>query len=274
MATVAVPFAPGVRPARALLTGLVAVWFALPFLPLVLWMFADQWSFPSVFPTHWGTEGISSALAQGAAPAFARSVLLSVLVAAIATPLGALAARALVYRWAPLPKTLTAMLFAPVLIPPLAATFGANVLILRAQIPALVGLVIVLVAIALPYTTFSMRVAYAAHDIGFEEQARTLGASRARVLWRVHVPLLAPALARSAFLAFLVAWSDYIVTVIVGAGQVVTLPLVTASVASGVGGDATVAVLSMVAVLPPIVLLLLLATGGGVPGRRARWTAR
>ena len=81
------------------------------------------------------------------------------------------------------------------------------------------------------------------------------------MLWQVHVPLLAPALARSAFLAFLVGWSDYIITVMVGGGQIVTLPLITASAASGVGNDALVAALSLAAVVPPVLLLLVLVRG-------------
>lgn len=250
------------------LAALVASWFALPLLPLLLWAFAETWSFPSVLPTGWGLGGLDSAIAQGGASASGRSLLLGLVVAAIATPLGAIAARSLAYGWAPFPRVLTIVLFAPVLLPPFAAALGVNVLLIRAQVPPLVGLVVVLVAIAMPYTTFSMRAAYAAHDLGYEEEARTLGASRAQVLWRVHVPLLAPALARSAFLAFLVGWSDYLVTVVVGGGQIVTLPLITASAASGIGNDSMVAVLALAAVVPPIVLLALLARGawrsGGV----------
>ncbi|WP_434812401.1 ABC transporter permease [Microbacterium sp. bgisy189] len=249
------------RAARRGMALLLLGWFALPFVPLLVWAFADRWAFPSVLPQEWGVGGLSSAFAQGGAAAFGRSLLLGLVVAAIATPLGAILGRALALGWAPAPRLVTAVVFAPVLLPPFAAALGINVLLLRAHVPALAGLVLVLVAMALPYTTFSMRAAYAAHDLGYEEEARTLGASRARVLWQVHVPLLAPALARSAFLAFLVGWSDYIITVMVGGGQIVTLPLITASAASGVGNDALVAALSLAAVIPPVLLLLVLVRG-------------
>ncbi len=237
----------------------MAAWLVLPFLPLLLWSAADTWRFPSPLPTDWGFAGLSSALSQGGVAAFGRSLGLGIVVAAIATPLGAILGRALAFGWAPMPRTLSAVLFAPILLPPFAAALGMNVLLLRAQVPALAGLVLVLMAMAMPYTVFSMRAAYAAYDVGYEDEARTLGATRAHVLWRVHVPLLAPALARSAFLAFLVAWSDYIVTVMIGAGQIVTLPLITASAASGVGNDAMVAVLSLAAIVPPLALLFILA---------------
>ena len=122
----------------------------------------------------------------------------------------------------------------------------------------------VLTVAALPYTTVLMRAAHAAHDLGFEEEARTLGATARQAVLRVQLPLLAPALAGAAFLAFLVGWSDYVVTLLVGGGQLVTLPLLVASAAAATGNEAQVAVLSLSSVLPPLVLLVAV----GIVGRR------
>ncbi|WP_314094904.1 ABC transporter permease subunit [Microbacterium foliorum] len=260
--TLTTPRGPG-RIVRLAVTALLVVWFALPFLPLVLWAFADGWSFPSPLPTAWGVQGIQDALGFGLLPGFARSVLLGLVVAAIATPLGALAARALTFGTVPFPRTISALLLAPIALPPFAAVLGVNVLLLRAYIPPVIGVVVVLVVLALPYTTFVMRTAYGGYDLSYEEEARLLGAAPAQVLRRVHLPMIAPALARAAFLAFLVAWSDYIVTVIVGGGELVTLPLIVAGAAAGLGNDAAVAVMSLGAVIPPVLLLLaVLAVGG------------
>ncbi|MGE3329032.1 MAG: ABC transporter permease [Acidimicrobiia bacterium] len=253
------------RVGRAIVAVLLIGWFALPLLPLALWSFADRWSYPATVPTAWGTDGLASAIAAGAPAALGRSLLLGVAVAVIATPIGAIAARGLVIGWAPVPKAVTILLFAPLAIPPFAAILGTNVILLRAHIPPLVGLVLVLVVAALPYTAFTLRTAYAAHDLGYEEQARTLGASRTRVLAAVHLPLLAPALARAAFLAFLVGWSDYVVTLIIGGGQVVTLPMITASLAAGTGNDSAVAVLSLAALIPPVAILVALVRTGRHP---------
>lgn len=257
----------GSRLGRVGLVALLLGWFALPLLPLALWAFANQWSYPSPTPAEWGTDGLNSAIEAGGVAAFGRSALLGVAVAAIATPIGAVAARALVAGWAPFPRLLTVLLFAPVAIPPFASILGTNVILLRAQVPSLLGLVMVLVVVALPYTTFTLRAAYAAHDMRYEEEARTLGASQAQVLWRVQIPLMAPALSRAAFLAFLVGWSDYIVTLIVGGGQLVTIPIITASLAAGVGNDSVVAVLSIAALIPPVALLIVLAQTGLRPRR-------
>ncbi|CAN7172738.1 ABC transporter permease subunit [Microbacterium foliorum] len=265
------------RVIRVALTMLLVAWFALPFLPLVLWASADAWSFPSPLPTAWGVQGLEEALGFGLVPGFARSVLLGSVVAAVATPLGALAARALTFGTVPFPRTVSALLLAPIALPPFAAVLGVNVLLLRAYVPPIVGVVLVLVVLALPYTTFVMRAAYGAYDLSYEEEARLLGATPSQVLRRVHLPMIAPALARAAFLAFLVAWSDYIVTVIVGGGELVTLPLIVAGAAAGLGNDAAVAVMSLGAVIPPVLLLVAVLTlrgsGRAAGGRRRRPSA-
>ncbi|RLQ83205.1 ABC transporter permease subunit [Salinibacterium amurskyense] len=258
------------RTARIGSTALMSLWFALPFLPLVLWSFANSWSAPDLLPMTLGVDGLTAALANGAVAAFGDSLLLSLIVAAIATPLGAMAARALSRRTLPFGRLVSVLLFSPVLLPPFAAVLGINVVLLRAWVPPELGVILVLVVVAIPYTTFSMRVAYAAYDDGFDEAARTLGATSRFALWRIHLPLIAPALARSAFLAFLVGWSDYLVTLVVGGGQLVTLPLIIASSASGIGNESSVAVLSLSAVIPPLILLAFVSRARNLnPGKQS-----
>ena len=79
---------------------------------------------------------------------------------------------------------------------------------------------------------------------------------------RVHAPLIAPALARAAFLGFLVGWSDYLVTLLIGGGQLVTVPILVASSAAGTGNTSVTAVLSVASIVPPLVLLVVLERTG------------
>jgi putative spermidine/putrescine transport system permease protein len=248
--------------------GVIALtgWFLLPLVPLLLWGVADRWSTPAVLPQEWGLSGWADAEAQGAGPALARSLALGGVVAVLATPLGALAGRALASRHLPARAVVGAVLLSPLVVPPFVVAMGFDVLLLRLGLPAWAGVVLLLTVAALPYTTYVMRTAYGAYDPGFDDEARSLGASPRQVLHRVQVPLLAPALAAAAFLAFLVGWSDYVVTLLVGGGRLVTAPLLVASAASAVGNEAQVAALSLLTVLPPVGLLVTVA----VIGRRAR----
>ena len=252
------------RPAVALVAG---AWLLVPFVPLVLWSVAERWAFPAALPTQWGLRGWQQALADGVVPALLRSLLLAVLVAVLATPAGALAGRALATHRVPGARVIAVLLLLPVAVPPFAVVMGLSTVALRLQVPSTVAVVVVLGVAAIPYTTFVMWSAYAAYDEAFGDEARTLGASRRHVLLRVHVPLMAPALAASTFLAFLVGWSDYVVTLVLGGGMLVTLPMLVGALASGSGNDAAVASASLVGVVPPLVLLALtaaLAARGGL----------
>ncbi len=234
-----------------------AVWLAVPLVPLVLWAVANRWSFPAVLPTDWGLDGWRGGLRQGAPAALARSTGLGLLVAALATPTGAAAGRALALHRVPAARVVAAVLLVPVAVPPFAVVMGLSQVALHLRVPPAAGVVTVLAVAAVPYTTYVMRAAYAGYDTGFEEEARSLGATPRHVLLRVHLPMVAPALAAAAFLAFLVAWSDYVVTLVLGGGALVTLPLLAGALAAGSGNDATVAAVSVAAVLPPTALLLL-----------------
>ena len=72
-------------------------------------------------------------------------------------------------------------------------------------------------------------------DPDLEAQARTLGASPMAVLRYVTFPAIAPGMALAASFAFLISWSQYLMTVLIGGGRVLTLPL--ALVAFQRGGD-------------------------------------
>ncbi len=250
---------PSRRVGRATGTTLAATWLLLPLVPLVLWALADRWTFPDLLPGRWGFSGWTAAAGQGVLPAMVRSALLGTAVAALATPAGALAGWALARRGVAGGRLVAAVLLLPVALPPFAVVMGLGSVALRLRVPTEVSVIVVLTVAALPYTTYVMRAAYSAYDHGYDEEARSLGATPRAVLLRVHLPLVAPALAAAAFLAFLVAWSDYIVTLLLGGGSLVTVPILVGSLASASGNDATVAAVSVAAVLPPVLALVLTA---------------
>lgn len=256
----------GTAARRAGLAALV-LWWVVPLVPVAVWSVADRWTFPALLPQRWGTAGWTAVLADGAGPAAARSTALGLAVAAVATPLGALAGRGLAgraRREATGRRSLSAALLGaavvlPVAVPPFATVLGLTSLVLRWRIPAAAALCAVLVAAALPYTTWVMQARWARYDHGLEDAARTLGANRATVLLRVRLPALAPALAVAAFLAFLVAWGDYVATLVLGAGRLRTLQQLLGATASGSGTEPEVAALAVLTGLPVLLLLAAVA---------------
>ena len=81
-----------------------------------------------------------------------------------------------------------------------------------------------------------------------------LGAGPLRRLRHVTLPAVAPGMAVAALFAFLISWSEYILTLLIGGGTVQTLPLLLfASIGSA---DLTAAAaLSLVIAAPPVLLV-------------------
>lgn len=245
---------------------LALTWLLAPLLPVAVWAVSSRWSGGSLLPQELGLDGWSSAAAAGLLPAALRSTLLGLAVAAVATPLGAWAGRVLGWRLTRFPRLLVAVLVLPVLLPPLAVAMGLDVVVLRIGVPGPVAVLAVLSVLALPYTAFTAAAGYARIGPGPEEQARTLGADARQARRLVTWPALRRSLAVAALLAFLVGWSDYVVTLLLGGGQLVTLPLLLGSSASGAGNEPTTSALAVVAASPGLVLLAV----AGLAARAAR----
>ncbi|MBG6181267.1 ABC transporter permease [Arthrobacter sp. CAN_A1] len=246
---------PGGLPMRVILGGLLVAWIVAPMVPVLLWSIAGQWRAPAILPSSYSLQGFADLATADTARAAVSSLSIGLGVAAIATPLGylgVLAVRAL----PSLPgRFVEFVLLVPLAIPPFALVMGVNVALLRLYVSPTLGVILVLVVTALPYTAFMFRSALASYDHRFEEVARSLGASPGQAARHVRYPLLASAAARAFFLAFLVAWSDYITTVLIGGGQLRTLPLLLGSAASTTGNEQLTAALSVAIIVPPLILL-------------------
>lgn len=253
---------------RASQVAVLVGWLVVPVVPLLMWAVAARWSGTSRLPQDWGLRGWQEALDTGILAALIRSCLLGGVVALIATPVGAMAGRALGWTLLRRPALPSLVLLAPVVLAPFAVAMGLDIVILRLRIPEEVAVVLVLSVFALPYTTFTMRATYLGLDPALEEQARVLGASTKQARRRVTLPAATAGLATATGLAFLVGWSDYAVTLLIGGGQIVTAPLLIGSSASGSGNDAVTAALAVSASLPPLVALWLLVWVVSRRGRR------
>lgn len=251
---------PGGTALRGLLGLLLLLWLVLPLVPVALWAVAEQWRAPDVLPDAFGTAGLAALAAPEITAALGTSGLLGLCVAGAATPLGLAGALAVRRLSRTSGRIVEAVLLAPLAVPPFALVLGINVVLLRLYTPAFLGVVLVLVVTAMPYTTFMFRSALASYDDRFDDVARSLGASRAQSLLHVRLPLLSAATARAAFLAFLVGWGDYITTLLVGGGQLRTLPMLLGSAASATGNEQFTAALSLAMIVPPLVLLAALST--------------
>jgi len=154
------------------------------------------------------------------------SVLVAALTTLIATALGTSAALAL-ERWRGRWRSLSEALFVlPIVVPEIVIGFASVAFF--GWIGLRLGLLTVLiahVAFSVSYVFFVVRARLATLDPRLEEAAMDLGADPWRVLWRITLPLLGPAIAASALLVFTLSLDDYVITSFVAGAGATTLPL-------------------------------------------------
>ena len=191
----------------------------------------------------------------------ATSASIGVAVTGLALLVGVPAGRALgVYAFRGR-RVVQVLLLAPAVVPPLAVLLGTHVVFLRLGLAdSIAGVVLVQLVPAVPYVTVVMAGAFARYDVGHEDQARMLGAGAVRTAVSVTLPALRSSLAAAALFAFLISWSEYVLTLLIGGGVVRTLPLLLFAHLRTADYTEAAAVAVLLAA-PPLVAIAALARG-------------
>ena len=212
---------------RAVLLIALTITTVGPLLLLVAASFSQLWFYPALLPTAWSAEGWRLG-ANGAR--LARALWTSVLIALATGVLATVVALPLGRAMSGLPgwrrHVTAAAAFLPVAAPPLALGTGLQVLLLRAGIGGTAaGVLVAHLVPAVGYLSLMFLGTFTLFDRRVEENARTLGATPWQTWWRVTLPLLKPQVAEAMIVGFLVSWSQFALTLVVGGGAVSTLPL-------------------------------------------------
>jgi putative spermidine/putrescine transport system permease protein len=244
---------------RTLGPALLALGVLLPLAPLLLWAVSGQWRYPAVLPREVSARGLAFVVDPAVREALVTSAAIACSVAVLAAALGFTAGRALGLYSFRGKRLVQFLLLAPAIVPTITVTLGIQVFFIRYGLADTVaGVVLVHMVPTVPYVSLVMAAAFANLDPGLEEQARMLGAGPVRRLLLVTLPAVRPGLVVSTFFAFLISWSEYILTLLIGGGVVSTLPLLLFA-AIGAADHTAAAALSLVIALPPLVLVGLTA---------------
>jgi putative spermidine/putrescine transport system permease protein len=254
---------------RALTGALLIVWLVLPLVPLAVWSFARGWRFPDLLPQEWTLAAWRYALSDtaGVIDSLALTIGIAAAATALSVILGVPAGRALgMYRFRG-KRVVEMMLLAPVIVPGIAVALGIHSVFIGLGLTNTVaGVVLVHLVPTLPYMVLVMAGIFANHDPAHEEQARSLGAGPVQVFRHVTLPAILPGIIAGGMFAFLVSWSQYVLTLMIGGGRVVTLPLLLFNFAASGRNDIAGAI-AMIYILPGVVILIFTArhlTGQGV----------
>ena len=241
----------------AVLAGIVLGVLA-PLVPLAVWSFSSRWFFPALLPPETSARAWRYVLspASGVLAALGNSIAIAVIVTVVDVALGVPAGRVLGTVHFRGKRIAELLVLAPIIVPGLAVLMGIHVLFIRlAVVDTLLGVCLAHLLPSLPYMVLVMSGVFANYDPEYEQQALSLGAGRIATFLHVTVPAVLPGIVTGALFVFLISWSQYILTVLIGGGRVVTLPLVLFAFAAA-GDNAVTAALAIVFLAPAVVILL------------------
>lgn len=199
---------------------------------LLIWTFARRWRFPDSLPASYSlrTWQRAEALTE---PAY-NTLILGLAAVALCT----LACLLLLerYRTGRAPVWLIAALYLPLLLPQAAFIFALKIIAARFNADALFLTVLAGHALfVLPYLFLALRKPHQALDPRLSQVAASLGKSPWQQFIRVRLPLLKRPLLIALALGFAVSVTQYLPTLVLGAGRWPTLT--TEAVALAAGGD-------------------------------------
>jgi putative spermidine/putrescine transport system permease protein len=261
---------PWLRRLRILSGALLAVWLVLPLVPVAIWSLARGWRYPDLLPRQWTLDAWRLALSEraGVIDALGTTAGIAALVAVLSLAAGIPAGRALGMHRFRGKALVELVILAPVIVPGIAVALGLHgIFVVLGLTNTVAGVVLVHLVPTLPYATLVMAGIFAGHDRALEDQARSLGASRLQAFVHVTLPAIMPGVAVAGLFAFLVSWSQYVLTLAIGGGRVITLPLLLFTFV-GSGRNDVAGAIGVLYVLPGVIVLLLAARSLSGPAAR------
>ncbi len=230
-----------------------------PFMVLILWSFSARWFYPQLWPEQWGLRAwhyILGVAGSQIISGLGQSILVALATAVISIVIGVPAGRALgLYNFRG-KDLISVMLMLPVIVPPLCVAMGLHLWFIKLGLAeTFIGVVLVHLTFCLPYSVFVMWGVFSNYNPDFENQARSLGASSWNIVMRVMLPLTFPGIMVAGLFSFLLSWSQYLSTLIIGGGRITTLPILLFAM-MGSGDRPVAAAVSIVFVAPAFLALL------------------
>jgi putative thiamine transport system permease protein len=222
------------RLAGGIMTALFVV-AGLAIVGLAVWSVATRWRYPAVLP-----DGITLATWMRELDSLAWPFWVTLLTAS-ATAVAALAFTLACleneqrHGLHPTARVLW-LLYVPLLVPQVSFLFGLQVLLDMLGLDgSWAGLAWSHLLFVLPYVFLSLAEPWRALDERYGRSALCLGASPARVFWRIKLPMLLRPVLFALAVGFAVSVAQYLPTLFAGAGRFATLA--TEAVALSTGGD-------------------------------------
>jgi len=198
---------------------------AAPVIVLLLWSFASRWAWPKLLPEGFSLRAFDELFGPHSPvmPVLLSSMGISLGVAVLSAAIGTITARAIALYdfWGKELVSFGSIL--PIIVPGTAFAMGIHVVFIRLGLAdTVLGVMLVHIIYALPYTVNIMLDVTRSVGDTHEVQSRVLGVSPSRTFIHVSLPQLMPGIMSSISMAYIISFSQYFLTLMIGGGSVKT----------------------------------------------------
>lgn len=200
-----------------------------PLLTILVWVFTERWAWPDLIPQTFSLRAVESVFRDRVelGKLFGSSMVISLTVAFLSVVIGTMTARALECYEFIGKKAFSFLALLPFLVPATVFAMGIQVAFIKAGLSGtLPGLIFVHLICSLPYAVTLLQDGTRAMGTRLEEQARVLGANPWQAFMKVTLPNLFPVMLSAFSMAYIVSFSQYFLTLMIGGGSVKTFAIV------------------------------------------------
>lgn len=242
---------------KKLLTNLTLIILLSPLLILCVWSCASSWAYPHLLPLETSFRGFEYIFTNQSISSLICSFIISIIVVFITLVISIPAAKAITVYNFKRKKFFELLILSPIIVPLISVAMGIHIMFIKMGIAnTLLGVIIINILPCVPYAVRILGDAYLLIGDKLEVQGKMLGASTFNVFRYITLPLLTPGIVGAASMSFIISFSQYFLTMLIGGGRIITYPMIMFPYIQS--GDRTIASLySIVFLIVSIIVLIL-----------------
>lgn len=211
------------------ITVLLLTLILFPLIILLIYSFSNSWPYPNLFPSNITTHGLNNVFTNDSLNIIFQSIGISLLSTLFTLLLCIPASRALSNTEYKLKdKSIFIIFFTSPLILPLASiTMGVHLLFIKLNlVNTILGVTLINSIPCIPYAIRLITNIMTIVGTNYEKVAKNLGASSISAFFKVTLPNLIPGIMSAFSFVFVISFSQYFTTLLIGGGKIITLPVV------------------------------------------------
>lgn len=243
---------------KRLLINLFIITLISPILILIIWAFAISWIYPELLPNTYSLRALEYIINIQNVKILLDSLIISFIVVIITIILSLPAAKALALYEFRGKNIFEMIILSPIIIPTISIAMGIHITFIKLGLANnIVGVIIINLLPCIPYGVRMISDVYKLVGNKFEQQASVLGANKFNSFIYITLPLLMPGIIGASSMCFIISFSQYFLTLIIGGGVITTYPMIMFPYIQS--GDRTLsAIYSIVFLIVSLIVLIII----------------